>query len=163
MTGTAATQALEFRNVYGLHVETIPTNRPIIRADHPDVLFPTKAEKEEAVAAEIRRVHLTGQPVLVGTASVEESERLSTMLTGLPHRVLNARNDEVEAAIVAQAGQCGAITISTNMAGRGTDIRLGEGAAALGGLYVIGTNRHESRRIDNQLRGRAGRQGDPGS
>ena len=162
MTGTAATQAIEFRTVYGLYVETIPTNRPIIRVDHPDVLFPTKAEKEQAVADEIRRVHATGQPILVGTASVEESERLSGMLADLPHRVLNARNDEVEAAIVAQAGQCGAITISTNMAGRGTDIRLGEGVAALGGLYVIGTNRHESRRIDNQLRGRAGRQGDPG-
>jgi preprotein translocase subunit SecA len=107
MTGTAATQAIEFRTVYGLYVETIPTNRPIIRVDHPDVLFPTKGEKEEAVAAEIRRVHDTGQPILVGTASVEESERLSRMLTGLPHRVLNARNDEFEAAIVAQAGQCG--------------------------------------------------------
>jgi preprotein translocase subunit SecA len=162
MTGTATTQANEFRTVYGLHVETIPTNRPIVRVDHPDVLFRTKAEKEDAVAAEIRSVHATGQPILVGTASVEESERLSRILAGVPHRVLNARNDEVEAAIVAQAGQRGAITISTNMAGRGTDICLGEGVAALGGLYVIGTNRHESRRIDNQLRGRAGRQGDSG-
>jgi preprotein translocase subunit SecA len=162
MTGTAATQAIEFHTVYGLYVETIPTNRPVIRIDHPDVLFPTKVEKEQAVAAEIRRVHATGQPILVGTASVEESERLSRMLADVPHCVLNARNDEVEAAIVAQAGQRGAITVSTNMAGRGTDIRLGEGVAALGGLYVIGTNRHESRRIDNQLRGRAGRQGDPG-
>ena len=162
MTGTAATQAIEFQTMYGLPVETIPTNRPVIRIDHPDRLFPTKAEKEKAVAAEIRRVHPTGQPVLVGTASVEESERLSRMLPDVPHRVLNARNDEAEAAIVAQAGQPGAVTISTNMAGRGTDIRLGEGVPALGGLYVIGTNRHESRRIDNQLRGRAGRQGDPG-
>jgi len=162
MTGTAATQAIEFQTVYGLRVETIPTNRPVIRVDRPDLLFATKAEKEQAVAEEIRRVHATGQPILVGTASVEESERLSGMLADLPHRVLNARNDEVEAAIVAQAGQRGAVTISTNMAGRGTDIRLGEGVAALGGLYVIGTNRHESRRIDNQLRGRAGRQGDPG-
>jgi preprotein translocase subunit SecA len=162
MTGTAATQSIEFQTVYGMRVEIIPTNRPVIRVDYPDVLFPTKSEKEQAVADEIRRVHLTGQPILVGTASVEESERLSGMLGDVPHRVLNARNDEVEAAIIAQAGQHGAVTISTNMAGRGTDIRLGEGVAALGGLYVIGTNRHESRRIDNQLRGRAGRQGDPG-
>ncbi len=162
MTGTAATQAIEFQNVYGLYVETIPTHRPVIRIDHPDKLFATKAEKEQAVAGEIRRVHPTGQPILVGTASVEESERLSRMLADVPHCVLNARNDEAEAAIVARAGERGVVTISTNMAGRGTDIRLGEGVAALGGLYVIGTNRHESRRIDNQLRGRAGRQGDPG-
>jgi preprotein translocase subunit SecA len=162
MTGTAATQAIEFQKVYGLYVQVIPTNRPVIRVDLPDALFHTKAEKEEAVVAEIRRVHATGQPILVGTASVEESERLSRLLPDLPHRVLNARNDEAEAVIVAQAGQRGALTISTNMAGRGTDICLGKGVAALGGLYVIGTNRHESRRIDNQLRGRAGRQGDPG-
>jgi preprotein translocase subunit SecA len=162
MTGTAMTQEREFLHIYDLRVEAIPTNRPVIRIDHPDLLFETRAEKEQAVLAEIRRVHATGQPVLVGTASVEESERLSGMLSGVPHRVLNARNDEAEAAIVAEAGRCGAVTISTNMAGRGTDICLGEGAAALGGLYVIGTNRHESRRIDNQLRGRAGRQGDPG-
>ncbi|MBZ5586913.1 MAG: accessory Sec system translocase SecA2, partial [Acidobacteriia bacterium] len=127
-----------------------------------DILFETKAEKEQAVAEEIRRVHAAGQPILVGTASVEESERLSRALPDIPHRVLNARQDEAEAAIIAEAGRCGAVTISTNMAGRGTDIRLGEGVAALGGLYVIGTNRHESRRIDNQLRGRSGRQGDPG-
>ncbi len=163
MTGTAATQELEFMKVYGLRVEVIPTNRPVIRADHPDVLFETKAEKEQAVADEIRRAHAAGQPILVGTASVEESERLSRALPDVPHRVLNARQDEAEAAIVAEAGQRGAVTISTNMAGRGTDIQLGDGVAALGGLYVIGTNRHESRRIDNQLRGRAGRQGDPGS
>ena len=162
MTGTAATQAGELKDIYGLKVETIPTNRPMIRVDHPDAVFPTKAEKERAVLEEIRKVHITGQPVLVGTASVEESERLSRMLHDIPHRVLNARNDEAEAAIIAQAGERGAVTISTNMAGRGTDIRLGAGVPALGGLYVIGTNKHESRRIDNQLRGRAGRQGDPG-
>ena len=162
MTGTAATQSLEFSRVYNMYVEVIPTNRPVIREDHPDVLFRTKPDKEAAVLDEIRRVHATGQPILVGTASVEESERLSAQLGDIPHRVLNARNDEVEAAIIAEAGRPGAVTISTNMAGRGTDIVLGEGVAALGGLYVIGTNRHESRRIDNQLRGRAGRQGDPG-
>ena len=162
MTGTAATQALEFLKVYGLRVESIATNRPVIRVDQPDVVFGTGSEKEQAVLDEIRRVHVTGQPVLVGTTSVEESERLSRLLEDVPHRVLNARNDEVEASIVAAAGERGSVTISTNMAGRGTDIRLGEGVAALGGLYVIGTNRHESRRIDNQLRGRAGRQGDPG-
>ena len=162
MTGTAATQAIEFQKIYGLYVEVMPTNRPVIRVDHPDALFPTKAEKEETVVGEICRVHATGQPILVGTASVEESERLSRALADVPHHVLNARNDEAEAAIIAQAGQRGAVTVSTNMAGRGTDIRLGEGVAALGGLYVIGTNRHESRRIDNQLRGRSGRQGDPG-
>jgi preprotein translocase subunit SecA len=162
MTGTAATQAIEFQRIYGLYVEVIPTNRPMVRIDDPDTLFRTKAEKEAAVIAEIRSVHATGQPILVGTASVEESERLSTALTDVPHRVLNARNDEAEAAIIALAGQRGAVTVSTNMAGRGTDIRLGPGVAALGGLYVIGTNRHESRRIDNQLRGRSGRQGDPG-
>ena len=162
MTGTAATQAIEFQKIYGLPVEVIPTHRPVIRVDHPDALFPTKAAKEEAVVAEIRRIHATGQPILVGTASVEESERLSRALANVPHHVLNARHDEAEAAIIAQAGQRGAVTVSTNMAGRGTDIRLGDGVAALGGLYVIGTNRHESRRIDNQLRGRSGRQGDPG-
>ena len=162
MTGTAMTQSREFLYVYDLRVEAIPTNRPVIRVDHPDVLFSSKAGKEEAVLQEIRRVHPTGQPILVGTASVEESERLSRKLADIPHRVLNARNDEAEAAIVAEAGRRCAVTISTNMAGRGTDIRLGEGVAALGGLYVIGTNRHESRRIDNQLRGRRGRQGDPG-
>jgi preprotein translocase subunit SecA len=162
MTGTGATQAMEFRTFYGCDVETIPTNRPIIRVDEPDVVFATKAEKEHAVIAEIAAAHATGQPVLVGTASVEESERLSCALAGVPHQVLNARNEEQEAGIVARAGQRGAVTISTNMAGRGVDIQLGEGMAALGGLYVIGTNRHEARRIDHQLRGRAGRQGDPG-
>ncbi len=162
MTGTAATQAEEFRKIYELDVEVIPTNRPMIRVDHPDVTFQTKAEKELAVAQEIRRVHKMGRPVLVGTVSVAESERLSRRLLDVPHEVLNARHEEKEAGIIARAGARGAVTISTNMAGRGTDIPLGEGVADLGGLYVIGTNRHESRRIDNQLRGRAGRQGDPG-
>jgi preprotein translocase subunit SecA len=165
MTGTAATQAYELKSIYGLDVEVIPTNRPVIRIDHADRIFPTRLEKEEAVLAEIEQAHSTGQPVLVGTTSVEESDRLSARLrtAGIQHEVLNARNEEHEAAIIAQAGQPGAVTISTNMAGRGTDIKLGEGVAGLGGLHVIGTNRHESRRIDHQLRGRAGRQGDPGS
>jgi preprotein translocase subunit SecA len=162
MTGTAATQAEEFRQCYGMDVAVIPTNRPVIRTDHPDVVFPTKQAKETAVAEVIRAAHSAGQPVLVGTASVEESERLSRSLTDIPHAVLNARNEEEEAAIVARAGERGAVTISTNMAGRGVDIQLGPGVAELGGLLVIGTNRHESRRIDHQLRGRAGRQGDPG-
>jgi preprotein translocase subunit SecA len=162
MTGTAATQSLEFLKVYGLRVEIIPTNRPVLRIDYPDVLFATRAEKDQAIEHKVRRVHATGQPILVGTASVEESERLGRTLADVPHRVLNAWNDEVEASIVAEARQRGSVTISTNMSGRGTDIVPGDGVAALGGLYVIGTNRHESRRIDNQLRGRAGRQGDPG-
>jgi preprotein translocase subunit SecA len=162
MTGTAATQALEFEKIYEMPVEVIPTNRPVIRVDHPDAVFASKAEKENAVVEEVRRTYQRAQPVLVGTGSVEESERLSRRLSDIPHQVLNARNDEHEAAIIAQAGECGAVTISTNMAGRGTDIRLGPGAAELGGLYVIGTQKHESRRIDDQLRGRAGRQGDPG-
>lgn len=162
MTGTAATQAQEFRKVYELEVEVIPTNRPVIRVDHPDVIFPTKQEKEDAVIREIRQTHRTGQPILVGTVSVEESERLSARLRDTPHEVLNARSEEKEATIIARAGEAGAVTLSTNMAGRGTDIPLGQGVAELGGLYVIGTNRHESRRIDNQLRGRAGPQGDPG-
>jgi preprotein translocase subunit SecA len=162
MTGTAATQAAEFLKFYNMEVEVIPPNRPVIRMDEPDALFPTKFAKEETVLQEIRRVHALGQPVLVGTASVEESERLSARLVDIPHAVLNARNEEEEAGIVARAGERGAVTISTNMAGRGVDIQLGPGVAELGGLYVIGMNRHESRRIDNQLRGRAGRQGDPG-
>ena len=162
MTGTAATQAAELHQCYGLDVEVIPTNRPVIRIDHPDVIFPTKAAKETAVAEVIRAAHSAGQPVLAGTASVEESERLSRALPDIPHAVLNARNEEEEAGIVVRAGEFGAVTISTNMAGRGVDIQLGPGVAELGGLLVIGTNRHESRRIDNQLRGRAGRQGDPG-
>ena len=163
MTGTASSSAGELQTMYLLPVEVIPTNRPMIRVDHPDQMFPTKAQKYRAVIEEIRTAHLGGQPVLVGTASIAESETLSRHLAGIPHSILNAKNDELEAEIVAKAGQRGAVTISTNMAGRGTDIKLGDGVAALGGLYVIGTNKHESRRIDNQLRGRAGRQGDPGS
>ena len=163
MTGTAATQADELRLVYGLEVEVIPSNRPMIRTDLPDRLYATKWDKERAVIGEIRRIHAGGRPVLVGTRSVEESERLSSRLPDIPHQVLNARHEELEAGMVARAGELSAVTISTNMAGRGTDIRLGPGVTELGGLHVIGTNRHESRRIDNQLRGRAGRQGDPGS
>jgi preprotein translocase subunit SecA len=163
MTGTAAVQAREFREIYGLDVTVIPTHRPVVREDREDELYASKAAKELALRAEIRAVHATGRPVLVGTSSVEESERLSRGLPDVPHRVLNARHEAAEAAIVARAGERGAVTISTNMAGRGVDIRLGEGVAALGGLHVIGTNRHDSRRIDHQLRGRAGRQGDPGS
>src|SRR5215471_7273791 len=163
MTGTAASAALELEKIYSLRVESIPTNRPMIRVDHSDAAFATRAEKERAVVQEIRRANAEGQPVLVGTGSVAESEGLSSRLSDIPHQVLNARQDEREAEIIAQAGQRGAVTISTNMAGRGTDIVLGQGVAERGGLYVIGTQRHESRRIDDQLRGRAGRQGDPGS
>jgi preprotein translocase subunit SecA len=172
MTGTAATQAEEFWKVYRLPVAVIPTHRPVIREDHPDRVFRTRAERDEAVVEEIRKAHAAGQPVLVGTASVADSERLSARLhtTGVAHQVLNARNHEAEAGIIAQAGALGAVTISTNMAGRGVDILLGgnpprEAARVIerGGLYVIGTTRHEARRIDHQLRGRAGRQGDPGS
>jgi len=163
MTGTAGDQATEFRELYGLEVAAIAPNRPVIRRDDPDRGFATRAEKEEALIDEIRRRHRSRQPVLVGTSSVEESERLSARLHDVPHEVLNARNEEAEAAIVARAGEADAVTVSTNMAGRGVDIRLGAGVAELGGLHVIGTNRHESSRIDRQLRGRAGRQGDPGS
>jgi preprotein translocase subunit SecA len=165
MTGTAATEAHEFREFYNLSVTPIPTHKPVIREDREDFVFPRQGAKERSVVQAIAEAHETGRPVLVGTASVAESERLSALVTaaGLPHQVLNARQDAEEAGIVAQAGQRGAVTISTNMAGRGTDIVLGEGVAELGGLHVIGTNRHESRRIDHQLRGRAGRQGDPGS
>jgi preprotein translocase subunit SecA len=172
MTGTAATQAAEFFQIYELEVIVIPTNRPVIRIDHPDVIFRTREEKERKLIEEIAGVHAAGRPILVGTASVEESERLSVRLcqAGISHHVLNARNDEVEAQIIAQAGALGAVTISTNMAGRGTDIPVGgvppqnrDKIFELGGLYVIGTNRYESRRIDHQLRGRAGRQGEPGS
>ena len=163
MTGTAATQADDFAEFYGLEVQTVATNRPVIRIDHPDRLFDTKAEKEAAVVDEIRRLHAAGRPVLVGTSSVEESERLSRQLAEVPHQVLNARHEEAEAAMIERAGARGVVTISTNMAGRGVDIRLGSDVAELGGLHVIGTNRHESRRIDHQLRGRAGRQGDPGT
>jgi preprotein translocase subunit SecA len=162
MTGTAVTQKGEFSSIYGLTVEVIPPHRPVQRVDHPDLFFRTRAAKEDAVLEEIRRAHAKGQPVLIGTGSVAESEQLSRRLADIPHNVLNARDDAAEASIVANAGQHGAVTISTNMAGRGTDIRLGPGAAEAGGLYVIGMQRHESRRIDNQLRGRSGRQGDPG-
>lgn len=163
MTGTAATQADEFHSIYMLDVEVVPPNRPNIRVDLPDRIFATKREKEQFVASEVRRIYETRQPVLVGTSSVQESERLSAQLTDIPHHVLNARNEEEEAGIIAKSGEVGAVTISTNMAGRGTDIRLGEGVDRLGGLFILGTNRHESRRIDNQLRGRSGRQGDPGT
>jgi preprotein translocase subunit SecA len=163
MSGTAATQARDFREMYDLDVAVIPTHRPMVRTDQPDEVFETRAEKDAAVVAEICATHATGRPVLVGTASVQESEWLSRRLQGIAHVVLNARNEEAEAAIIARAGQRGAVTISTNMAGRGVDIKLGEGVAALGGLHVIGTTRYDSRRIDHQLRGRAGRQGDPGS
>ncbi len=163
MSGTAATQARDFREMYDLDVEVIPTHRPMIRVDHPDAVFETRAAKDAAVVDEIRATHASGRPVLIGTASVQESESLSRQLRGIPHHVLNARNEEAEAAIIARAGERSAVTISTNMAGRGVDIRLGPRVAELGGLHVIGTTRYESRRIDHQLRGRAGRQGDPGS
>jgi preprotein translocase subunit SecA len=171
MTGTAQTAALELRELYGLEVVVVPTHRPMIRVDHPDVVFTHRDAKERAVVDEIQRAHASGRPVLAGTLSVEESERLAARLrnAGVACEILNAKNDAMEARIVAGAGALGAVTISTNMAGRGTDIRLGgedeaehDRVAALGGLYVIGTNRHESRRVDLQLRGRAGRQGDPG-
>ena len=163
MSGTAATQARDFREMYGLEVAVIPTHRPMIRIDHPDEVFETRAAKAAAIIGEIRATHASGRPVLVGTASVQESELLSSELRDIPHSVLNARNEEAEAAIIARAGERGAVTISTNMAGRGVDIKLGEGVAALGGLHIVGTTRYESRRVDHQLRGRAGRQGDPGS
>ncbi len=165
MTGTADTEAEEFQKIYKLDVVVVPTHRPMIRIDHPDVIYRTEKEKFEAAAREIKELHKKGQPVLVGTISIEKSEKLSKMLKrmGVPHHVLNAKHHAKEAEIVAQAGQKGAVTISTNMAGRGTDIVLGPGVAELGGLHILGTERHESRRIDNQLRGRAGRQGDPGS
>ncbi len=163
MTGTATTQADEFLKIYNLDVEVIPTNRPMIRIDHPDVVCRTVAEKERLLLEEIRSTWQTGRPVLIGTASVHESERLSVLLQDIPHQVLNARHEEQEAALIARAGERGAVTISTNMAGRGTDIQLGPGVAELGGLHIVGANRHEARRIDFQLRGRAGRQGDPGS
>jgi len=165
MTGTADTEAEEFKKIYNLDVVVIPTNMPMIRVDHPDVIYKTEEEKIKAVIREIQELNAQGRPVLVGTISIEKSELLSRHLTrlGIKHSVLNAKHHEREAEIVAQAGQRGMVTIATNMAGRGTDIKLGEGVAALGGLHILGTERHESRRIDNQLRGRAGRQGDQGS
>ena len=164
MTGTAITEAEEFHKIYHLEVVPIPTNQPMVRIDQADLIFRSEESKFKAIAEEIEERYHKGQPVLVGTVSIEKSERLSRLLEkrGVPHEVLNAKQHEREAEIVAGAGQHGAVTIATNMAGRGTDIVLGEGVADLGGLYIIGTERHESRRIDNQLRGRAGRQGDPG-
>ena len=164
MTGTAQTEETEFREIYGMDVIVIPTNLPIRRVDHDDAMFRTKREKLNAVVESVKESYEKGQPVLVGTVSIEGSEELSHMLVkqGIPHKVLNAKFHELEAEIVADAGQKKAVTIATNMAGRGTDIKLGEGVLDLGGLKIIGTERHESRRIDNQLRGRAGRQGDPG-
>ncbi len=165
MTGTAKTEEQEFNNIYRLEVYEIPSNRPLKRIDMPDLIFKTKAAKYKAVARDVVTRHATGQPILVGTTSITQSEELSELLkkNGVPHSVLNAKHHEKEAEIVAQAGQRGMVTIATNMAGRGTDISLGEGVAELGGLHILGTERHESRRIDNQLRGRCARQGDPGS
>ena len=164
MTGTALTEEKEFRDIYGMDVIEIPTNRPVIRNDREDAVYKTKREKLHAVVRAVEEAHAKGQPVLVGTITIDASEELSMMLKrrGIPHNVLNAKFHEMEAEIVAQAGQHGAVTIATNMAGRGTDIKLDDAAKAAGGLKIIGTERHESRRIDNQLRGRSGRQGDPG-
>lgn len=165
MTGTAKTEEQEFQKIYNLSVVVIPTNKPMIRVDYPDVIYKTKLAKYKAAANEIEECHKSGRPVLVGTTSIAQSEELSAMLKrrGIPHNVLNAKYHEKEAEIISHAGQYGAVTIATNMAGRGTDITLGEGVPELGGLHIIGTERHESRRIDNQLRGRCARQGDPGS
>ena len=165
MTGTADTEAVEFKEIYNLDVVVIPTNKPMIRIDYPDVIYKTQKEKFDAIIEEIKEMYKQGRPVLVGTTSIEKSELISKRLKKLkiPHEVLNAKHHEREAEIVAKAGEKGRVTIATNMAGRGTDIVLGEGVKELGGLHILGTERHESRRIDNQLRGRAGRQGDPGS
>ena len=164
MTGTAQTEEKEFRNIYSMDVIQIPTNRPVQRIDLDDAVYKSKKEKFQAVVDEIEAIHETGAPVLVGTIAIETSELLSSMLRkrGIKHNVLNAKFHEQEAAIVAEAGVHGAVTIATNMAGRGTDIKLDDESKAAGGLHIVGTERHESRRIDNQLRGRAGRQGDPG-
>ncbi|WP_040210656.1 preprotein translocase subunit SecA [Clostridium polynesiense] len=165
MTGTAQTEETEFREIYGLDVVVIPTHEPVQRQDHPDVVYKTTKGKYNAIIEEIVETHKSGQPMLVGTTSIEKSELISSMLKrkGVPHQVLNAKYHEKEAEIVSHAGEKGMVTIATNMAGRGTDIKLGEGVVEVGGLKIIGTERHESRRIDNQLRGRSGRQGDPGS
>ncbi len=165
MTGTAETEAPEFKKIYDLDVLVIPTHKPMIRTDFPDLIYKTRKEKYDAAIKEIIELHKKGQPVLVGTISIDVSEDLSRTLKkkGIPHNVLNAKHHKAEAEIIANAGQKGVVTISTNMAGRGTDIKLGEGVVELGGLHILGTSRHDSRRIDNQLRGRAGRQGDPGS
>ena len=164
MTGTALTEEKEFRDIYEMDVVEVPTNLPVARIDYEDAVYKTKEEKFNAVVADIVAAHEKGQPVLVGTINIDTSEYLSEKLKkkGIPHKVLNAKFHELEAEIIADAGQMGAVTIATNMAGRGTDIKLGDGVKELGGLKIIGTERHESRRIDNQLRGRAGRQGDPG-
>lgn len=164
MTGTAKTEEEEFRNIYNMYVICIPTNKPVIREDLADLVYSNEAGKYKAIVNTVKLIHETGQPILIGTISVEANEKLSAMLkkAGLKHEVLNAKNHEREAEIIAHAGEKGAITLATNMAGRGTDIKLGEGVKELGGLFVMGTERHESRRIDNQLRGRSGRQGDPG-
>ena len=164
MTGTALTEEKEFRDIYSMDVVAIPTNRPVARIDHDDAVFKTKKEKLHAVIEEIKKSYAKGQPVLVGTINIDASEEISALLKkeGIPHKVLNAKYHELEAEIVAEAGRHGAVTIATNMAGRGTDIKLDDEARAAGGLKVLGTERHESRRIDNQLRGRSGRQGDPG-
>jgi len=165
MTGTADTEAAEFQQIYNLAVTIVPTNQPMVRQDLSDQIYRTEREKFQAVLEEVKELHAQGRPVLVGTVSIEKSERLSGLLTrnGVPHNVLNAKHHEQEAAIIAEAGHAGRVTIATNMAGRGVDIKLGEGVVGKGGLHIIGTERHESRRVDNQLRGRAGRQGDPGS
>ncbi len=165
MTGTADTEAPEFQKIYNLEVVVIPTNREMVRKDFPDVIYKNEAAKNKAIVSEIKELHKKGQPILVGTISIDVSEKIAKMLEKekIPHEVLNAKQHEREAEIVAQAGQKGKVTIATNMAGRGTDIKLGEGVCELGGLHILGTSRHESRRIDNQLRGRSGRQGDPGS
>jgi len=165
MTGTADTEAVEFKEIYNLDVAAIPTHKPMIREDHPDMIYSSQDDKYKAIAQDIADMHRKGQPVLVGTVSIEKSEIVAKLLKRhqVPHSVLNAKNHEREAEIVAHAGEAGQVTIATNMAGRGTDIVLGEGVVEKGGLHIIGTERHESRRIDNQLRGRSGRQGDPGS
>ena len=164
MTGTAATEAEEFHNIYKLDVVSIPTNKPMIRDDKPDLIFLTKNAKYKAIVEDVKERHKKGQPVLIGTIAIETSELLSDILTanGIPHDVLNAKQHQREAEIVAHAGEPGHVTIATNMAGRGTDIKLTPESVEAGGLYILGTERHESRRIDNQLRGRSGRQGDPG-
>ncbi len=164
MTGTARTEIEEFREIYNMEVISVPTNKPVVRIDEPDVLYPTLKSKFDAVVDRIRELNEKGQPILIGTVAVETSEYLSDQLdqAGIDHVVLNAKNHAKEADIIMNAGQRGAVTIATNMAGRGTDIKLGPGVRELGGLVVLGTERHESRRIDNQLRGRSGRQGDPG-
>ena len=164
MTGTAKTEEEEFRKIYNMRVIQIPTNRPVQRIDDVDLVFGNSNARFKALVEEVKKRHATGQPILIGTASVEKSEIVDKLLTeaGLPHDVLNAKNHAREAAIIAEAGKKGAITIATNMAGRGTDIKIDDEVKKLGGLAVLGTERHESRRIDNQLRGRSGRQGDPG-